>query len=290
MSSHLISGSLVDSYTAAPSTTKVGAVKSLHENIRAVLGSDYETFLQGSYKNDTSIPDLNDVDIVAVRKTYTSCVFTNTASKNPVSWETIFQQVQDRLEGSSQYHGKTKWGDKCIKVNTGFKADVVPAVAIGGYSDDPIAIYSFEEREERKNSPRDHYENGKKKQAATENRYKPTVRMFKQWARNWFEGTDIAPSFYVECLIHSLDNYVFDPDPVETFDLASYVILYKMTEDSYLSSVAGDKDILVASEWLPSNFQRFRNQLKESWLVLDKAQKATSISEANSLWRKVFND
>jgi len=43
--SHLISVQAASRYTAAPAQTTVMAVKSLHENIRAVL---YETFLQGS--------------------------------------------------------------------------------------------------------------------------------------------------------------------------------------------------------------------------------------------------
>lgn len=72
---HLISLQAATRYTAAPAPTTVTAVKSLHENIRALLGDDYETVLQGSYKNDTSIPDLNDVDIVAIRKKIFSGTF-----------------------------------------------------------------------------------------------------------------------------------------------------------------------------------------------------------------------
>jgi hypothetical protein len=53
----------------------VAAAKSVQETIRSVLGGDYETFLQGSYRNDTGVPDLNDVDVVALRKWTTSAVF-----------------------------------------------------------------------------------------------------------------------------------------------------------------------------------------------------------------------
>ena len=60
---NLIPQETLDSYTAAPSDATVAAVKRLHENIRDILGADFETLLQGSYRNDTSISDLNDVDM-----------------------------------------------------------------------------------------------------------------------------------------------------------------------------------------------------------------------------------
>lgn len=41
-------------YEAAPPQSTIDAVKRLHSTIRDVLGSSYETFLQGSYKNDTA--------------------------------------------------------------------------------------------------------------------------------------------------------------------------------------------------------------------------------------------
>lgn len=182
--SHLIPDTAARRYTEAPAPTTVSAAKSLQETIRSVLGSDYETFLQGSYKNDTGVPDLNDVDVVALRKSYYSTNFTGTIGTNPISWNTIFQQVQDRLEASYYYSGKTERGDKCIKINTNFKADVIPAVRIGEVDDDPIAVYSFRESSERKNYPRDHYLRNTEKQARTSGNYKATVRMFKRWTRD----------------------------------------------------------------------------------------------------------
>src|SRR5438876_236424 len=95
---HLIAAAAVDNYSAAPVPSTVAAVKSLHENIRNTLGATYETFLQGSYKNDTSIPDLNDVDIVAIRKQTYSTHFTGRPCTNPLPWETIFDEVRGLLE------------------------------------------------------------------------------------------------------------------------------------------------------------------------------------------------
>ncbi len=288
--SHVIPDTAARRYTAAPAPTTVTAAKTLQETIRAVLGSDYETFLQGSYKNDTGVPDLNDVDVVALRKTYYSTHFTGKPATNPVSWATIFQQVQDRLEASHHYRGKTERGDKCIKVNTNFKADVVPAICIGDVGDDPIAVYSFRERSERKNYPRDHYERNKEKQARTADNYKPTVRMFKRWTRNWFAGTDVAPSFYVECLIHCVPDSLFTGDPPATFLLVADHIVNKLTRISVIMSVAGDKDILTGAEWPPDKFETFQAQLSQSLGLVAQALNATSGWQAEQLWREAFNE
>ena len=65
----LISQSLILLYSAGPTPAKVTQVANLQQAIRRALGDDeYQTFLQGSYRNDTGLLDINDVDIVARRK------------------------------------------------------------------------------------------------------------------------------------------------------------------------------------------------------------------------------
>ncbi|MDP9472586.1 MAG: nucleotidyltransferase [Chloroflexota bacterium] len=292
MADHLIPSTAVARYTAAPSPTTVSAAKSLQENIRSVLGADYETFLQGSYKNDTGIPDLNDVDIVAIRKQTRSAVFTpGIGSTNPISWERIFAEVQGRLEASHHYRGKTEIGDKCIKVHTNFEADVVPAVQIGDdYRTDPIAIYSFREGRERKNFPRVHAARNTQKHQVTNETYKPTVRMFKRWVRNWFPDPNIAPSFYVECLIHAVPNERFHSDMAWTFFTVGYWIESNITTSSVVMSVAGDKDILVPGEWRPERYEVFRAQLARSTTHALRALEATTVTDALNSWKRAFNE
>lgn len=287
---HLIPTTAVDRYAAAPAATTVTAAKCLQESIRDVLGGGYETFLQGSYKNDTGIPDLNDVDVVALRKETTSTVFTGKIASTSISWDQIFQELQNALEASYHYRGKTKRGDKCVKVNTNFNADVIPAVRIGDVATDPIAVYSFREQRERKNFPRDHYANNVRKQARTLNAYKPTVRMFKRWARNWFPWTDTAPSFYVECLIHSVPDDKFTSDPAASFLLVGNYIVSELHWYSEIMSVAGDKDILTSTEWEPAKFETFQTRLALSVNLSVRAFNATSSTEANQYWRQAFNE
>src|SRR5207249_10928765 len=71
---------------------------------------------------------------------------------NPIPWETIFDEVQQKLEGVHHYRGATAKGDKCVNVATGFSADVVPAIEIIDTATDPIAIFSRSQREDRKST------------------------------------------------------------------------------------------------------------------------------------------
>lgn len=267
-------------------------MSKFQESVRDALGAEYETFLQGSYKNDTSIKDINDVDIVALRKGTVSGVFSAEHFENPVSWGQIFKDATARLEAVEKFKGKTSIGDKCIKVNGTWNADVVPAVRIAKYTEDPIAIYSFGTRSEKKNYPRLHYENGVAKQKATSETYKAVVRMFKKWVTNQWPNGGVAPSFYVECLIYRVPDDRFSSDLALAFFRVGYWIEsnVKPTALPVVLSVAGDKDILVQSEWNSSDYAQFHAKHCASTTLVARALKATTQTEATRLWRAAFNE
>jgi hypothetical protein len=287
---HLIPEQAAKRYEAAPPQSTVDAVKRLHTTIRDLLGSSYETFLQGSYKNDTATGGL-DVDIVAIRKNTTSSVFTGISPTNPISWDTIFGEVRSQLESSGYYRGKTTTNDKCITIATQFTADVVPAVKIANLDSDPIAIYSRREGKERKNFPRLHYANAVEKHARTGQLFKPTVRMFKAWARNHFPSDSrIAPSFYLESVVFNFDDTAFLRDPVERFAHIASVIAGLSYASQKIMTVAGDKDVLIESEWPKAQFERFQSELRSSVAEAQAAIRAFTSSEAVRHWRLAFNE
>ena len=199
-----ISQWLIDRFSAGPSESKVTQVANLQTTIRDVLGlDDYDTFLQGSYRNGTAIADINDVDIVARRKA------TNAPLSSP-RWESLFNTIASRLRNSYRVSGTVSIGDKCVKLKgTSLNADIVPAVAIGDFTKDPIAIWSRRKKEGRPNYPRTHYDNGVGKHRATSQAFKPTVRLFKRWARQYPGFDKTAPSFYIECAVHAVSTSKF---------------------------------------------------------------------------------
>jgi hypothetical protein len=171
----------------------------------------------------------------------------------------------------------------------GLNADVVPAAALGDFGKDPIAIYSRGRREERKNYPRTHYDNGVAKQRATNNAYKATVRLFKRWAKQYDGFDKIAPSFYIECAVHHVETGKFDAYLPLSFATVGAEIC-SWTRHKVIRSVAGDKDILVPDEWRPDNFEKFKAKLVRDLALVLRALQATTTQEADRLWKLAFGE
>jgi hypothetical protein len=279
-----ISQNLIDRYSAAPSPTRTTAVASLQTRIRDVLGdTNWDTFLQGSYRNDTAIADINDVDIVARRKGWN-------APLTPTQWEGLFNTIAGALRGSYRIGGAVSVGDKCVKLtgsSSGLSADIVPAVAIANLVNDPIAVYSRGRRQERPNYPRTHYRNGVAKQTRTGNTYKATVRLFKRWAGQYSNYASFAPSFYVECAVYKAPDVLFTAYLPRSFWQVGRQIL-SWGDHAVIASVAGDKDVRVPGEWEVGQFQEFKHKLARDVALVGSALVASTTLEADRLWKLAF--
>ncbi|QNI04945.1 nucleotidyltransferase [Mycobacterium kubicae] len=281
----LISNSLIDRYAAGPSVNRTAAVKTLQENIRKALseaaGAEFDTFLQGSYRNGTAVADINDVDIVALYDPWSAPI-------NHSDWERLFQKVATILETSWRVTGAAKIGDKCVRLSDSLKADVVPAISRSPYSTrDPIIIYSRSAWQERPNYPRTHYDNGVLKQKSTQDTFKATVRLFKRWVRQ-YPGLD-APSFYIECAVHSVDSGHFNSYlPLSFSGVALKIVEY--SRYSVIMSVAGDKDILTSTEWDSYAFLEFQARLRSDVRLVIEAMQASTVAEADRLWKLAFGE
>lgn len=281
----LISQQLIDRYSAGPSPARTKAVKSLQESVRKALraaeGSNFDTFLQGSYRNDTAIADINDVDIVALYDPWRS-------PTTDANWQRLFNSIATILRNSALVSGTVKLGDKCVSLAGTPKADIVPSISRTTFSStDPIKIYSRRKRKERPNYPRTHYANGVAKQAATKDTYKATVRLLKRWVRQY--PTLTAPSFYIESAVHSVPNAQFNAYlPLSFANVAVEIAGYPRHE--VIHSVAGDKDILVSAEWHPDHFEAFQQKLLADAKIVINAITATTGAEANRQWKLAFGD
>src|SRR3989344_1181520 len=100
---HNIPTNLIDSLTQGPSAAKLSSVANLQNYIRDLLGESHHTFLQGSYRNDTAISDINDVDIIAIRKATYSGSFSRHPVSSLVSWGEIFGEIEQKLQQQSKY-------------------------------------------------------------------------------------------------------------------------------------------------------------------------------------------
>jgi hypothetical protein len=218
-------------------------LKDTHESVRNALelydwpgDVQYEVYLQGSYKNDTNIRGNSDVDIVVQLN---SAFLTNLSE----DWKRQFgftsatygwkEFRSDTLKALRNYYGDSEVseGKKALKVKTPYlPADVVVCLQYRKYPDRPRSEDDFVEGmtfwvpSERRwviNYPKLHYANGVKKNQDTNERYKPTVRMFKNARTYLIERkvipVDLAPSYFLECLLYNVPKDKFSSSLQSTF-------------------------------------------------------------------------
>jgi hypothetical protein len=278
-----IAQTLIDRYAGGPSKARVSQVKGLQENIRSALENwgdkKFDTFLQGSYRNGTAMADINDVDIVALYDPWRS-------PATDSEWRWLFDHIAGILRKTSLVSGTVRLGDKCVKLEGALKADIVPAISRTAYSyTDPVIVYSRSARAGRPNFPRTHYTNGVSKQGATRNTFKPTVRLFKRWARQY--DSLRAPSFYIECAVHSVASAKFNTYlPLSFASVGAELLSYsRMTR---IPSVAGDKDVLLPGDWDAADFEGLQIRLAADVKRVIDAMEAPNQAGANRLWNLAF--
>ena len=208
-----------------------------HTSIREVLesytlrtkGFKYNIFLQGSYKNDTNLHRDSDVDVVvqlAVKLQPQVATLSNSQLMNDQSHKLTYERwrlFRSHVLKALRFAYGTKavtTGRKSLKLAKGLlhaSADVVVTVKCG----DGIAFYLPAEHRWVVSYPEQHYANGLKKEKATNNRFKRTIRMFKA-TRNHLQDNRLikertAPSYFIECLLYNVPDKLFRPRLDESY-------------------------------------------------------------------------
>lgn len=275
-------------------TAAISSAKETHERIRGALegssrlsGHDFDTFLQGSYANTTLVRGSGDVDIIVrLNETRLSDLsrldpvekerYRSNTSSASYSWSDFRSDVLDVL--TSRYgRGALREGDKAIEVDTDslpIGADVVVCIQYRLYTSLPVYPGVFEKGivfwtrgsgEKIINFPEQHIENGVEKQSRANNRYKETVRMFKN-ARNAMDerglmSKDRAPSYFIECLLFNV------PASQYTYNLQNrYVSIVEYLMDDSINSYECQNGLLPlfgsdSAQWSVRNANSFISNL-----------------------------
>lgn len=276
-----VSSGLISQVSGGVSQSAVNEISAFQNNIRSLLQLGYDTFLQGSYANDTEIKDFNDVDIVALQQPLQGILSGFSQTTN------LFYDIQAKLERNQNYRGRITAGHKCLTLNLDTrKADIVPARRmVGGqfnaYGEPIVVGHGI------LNYPKTHIGGGQAKNQRTNNNYKRTVRMLKNYVNNW-NIKNIAPSFYVECMVYSYtDQSFFNDLPYTLNNILTHLIGNNF--NTSFRTVAGDKIVISQTEWLPQSFFAFRQHVTERLPYLSSAVMTTSDEDANSYFRSYFN-
>ena len=113
-----------------------------------------------------------------------------------------------------------KSGRKTLKVPKGrIPADADLVVTLSHR--EGIAFYLPDQKRWVVSFPEQHHNRGSKKEKATSNRFKRTVRMFKAARNRLVENKvitkDDAPSYFIECLLYNVPDDLFAPKLAPTY-------------------------------------------------------------------------
>lgn len=278
--------------------------ESTHKSVRNALdacdklkGIDSEIYLQGSYKNTTNIHGESDVDVVVqLNKTFTrdiSGLSSNAQELYKSAYEPATYFLSEFktavISALRDYFGDSfvSEGDKCIKVNKNsnrLDADVLVCNQYRQYKhfaslndEDYDEGITFNTKSGRNiiSYPKIHYNNGvdKNSQYRTNGWFKPSVRVFKN-ARSYLinNGTideNLAPSFFVECLINNVPDNLFGNSYGDTYANSVNWLYRSLSNEEYKNFLCQDrKTILFGSspeQWDKNEAYELISKLIELW-------------------------
>lgn len=248
-------------------------------------GIEYEVYLQGSYKNSTNIRGDSDVDVIAQ---LSSTFYSNLSEEQkkllrlkPASygWEDFRLDVLNSLK---KYYGsdQVKEGNKSLKIKAGsgrLPADVVVCAQYRQYAaslniNDYVEGMTFWTKLGNRqiiNYPKLHYQNGVQKHQNTKDWWKPAVRMFKNIRTHLVDRgeieKDLAPSYFLECLLYNVPNNQFGKSFQDTFcDVVNWI-----NDISLENFVCQNEHLhlfgLTPEQWSQDKAKLFIQNLIELW-------------------------
>ena len=250
-----------------PQTTAAATGQAVRDALNGpaslVRGRDKAIYLQGSYKNSTNIRGDSDVDVVvqlreafgydvSTLNTNERTAFDRDYSSATYSMAQFRADVLTTLQAS--FGSRVRSGNKAIFIakRPGLvDADVMACQTYRFYSGstagttvpfhmDGMQFFTQSDNRRIVNWPRNHYEKGVEKNAATNGYYKSTVRIFKNLRNSLYDQgaipTTTAPSYFVESLIFNVPNSEFGTSHKGNA-LGALLWLYNQHEQGHLQSL-----------------------------------------------------
>jgi hypothetical protein len=276
-------------------SSEYGTIKGLLEDRRGPAAELWPVcFLQGSYKQDTAIYTINDVDIVALANL--SYPGSGGAGKS-YSRDEIFRILAAPLLADGRYRGKMRFhnGSMCIKVDLGIKVEILPAVLKSGTTDtdkEPFCIHrpgkGWGDAWARYHQ---HWLTWKNRSEATGGNFIPTIKVLKH-LRSQFRLD--AVSFHIECLLFALPDHVFRGSIADCLAQVLTAIALVPAATWYgqiLRPPCGeDRDIFSEGEWGRASWEAFHKAV-ELWAKgATNAVQARDRDIAIEFWRITLSE
>ncbi len=282
---------------AGPSFERQAA--SEHAALRILIESPHgpahelspRCFLQGSYKQQTAIYSINDVDLVVL------CKLWHPGSGSGSGWsrDQIFDTIAAAILRDWRYRDKIRYGNTsmCIKVDLGIKVEILPVVFKAGNYDpavEPFRLYRPENAQWEDGFARYHQRLLSQKNARCNGNFIPAIKVFKHLRSEYSTG---SVSFHIECLLYSLPDHLFKGNPAEYLVAVLGHIAITGAEQWYGKAImtpCNDRDIFVSTEWEKSNWMQFHKLVLLWHRGASLANSSTEPDKAIECWQIVLGE
>ncbi len=287
-----------------PSKTYKNIAASAHSNITSLIeksdgpAKDYKIkcFLQGSYKRNTAIHTINDVDIIA------ACDLSYKESANQNTRNQIFKVISDSIGEAETYREKIKFNNEsvCVKVLlSGIKIEILPALKIIGKPIDHEPFYTFLPNNNfsgswKKTYAKKHQVLCTQKNSQTDGLFIPLIKVFKhlRFIENSLSET-IVPSFYIECLLYALKNTIYSGSISDCIEAVLQSLAGFSADKAYqsgLKSPCKDEVIFGTKKWCREDYNKFNSSVKKWYEIVKYANQLEDKDKAIDSWKSLLGD
>lgn len=257
-----------------------------------VVGS----FLYGSYKRETAVGDIKDVDIV---------ILTSFDIKDKENTPTkVLRKLKAALVRFYENPDAIEYQRRSIRVDEplperpeiSLTLDLIPAVAVNG-EDKPLHVPDRESKKWVESHPKGHIENTTALNKKSDGHFVRLVKIIKWW---WKYQCEVhhpnkkrpkPKGFWLECLVAQH----FNPELTSHAEHFIHVLESVVKEYGSSKSVPKLKDPglpnqAITTSLSPKEFEVFMDIVRESLEVAQKALTESDKTISSQLWRDVFGD
>ena len=250
-------------------------------------------FLQGSYRQQTAIYTINDIDIVVLCALWQP----GAAGGRGRTYERdeIFDIIAAPLLNDGRYCQKARYGpdSMCIKVELGIKVEILPVVYKSGNYDpqvEPFRLYRPEHQQWEDGYARYHQAHLSQKNTPlrTGGNFIPAIKVLKHLRSRC--ALD-AVSFHIECLLHSLPDGLFTGQPADYIPAILGCIASIPAATWYMAGCqtpCGERNIFTPSEWAFEHWTQFHNIVKLWGEAAQLANQAFDEALAIKAWQTIL--
>lgn len=256
------------------------------------------TFLQGSYKRNTAIHSINDVDVVAL----CNLSYTPSASRN--TRDQIFTMIADSIAKNKTYKEKLRYHKQsvCVKVLLeGIRIEILPALKTAGmpFEYEPIFMFRPDEDEIgdgewQTTFARKHQELCTKKNSETSGLFIPMIKVLKhlRFVDSNLNEQD-AISFHIEGLLFALKKSVYGGVSsvcIESVLKALAGFTSEKAAVSQLKTPCGDNQLFGSKQWSVSAYDRFNDSVTRWYELAARANRERDRDKAIDIWKQLLGD